>query len=114
MESESKVFISKDANVKVIFDYDNLNICIENSWQIVRPIAIEELVERIMESDLFAKMWRLGYTRTKESLIREWKAHNILYRWGYEKERTGSVDFSQYESRPRRIGYFILSILYRD
>ena len=65
-----------------------------------------------MEYEYFERIAAAGYTRTKESLIREWKAHNVLYRWGYEKERTGSVDFSQYESRGRRVAYFFLSWLF--
>ena len=112
MEKDTGVIISKTANLKITFDYDNLNIHIEDSWQVVNSMELEEIVDRIVESDYFRKMAVAGYTRTKESLIREWKAHNVLYRWGYEKERTGSTDLDQHESCGRRLCYFFLSWLY--
>ena len=96
-------------NLKVSFDYENLNIHIQDSYLIKDSKTIENAIENILASVYFEKLAAAGFTRTKESLMREWRAHNVLYRLGYEKERTGSVDFSQYESRGRRIAYFFLS-----
>lgn len=48
---------------------------------------------------------------SEKAQIREWRAHNLLYGLGIEKERTGSVDLD-YEKPSRRICYFILSCLY--
>ena len=99
-------------NLAVQIDYDNLNIQIKDSYRINNALDLEMAVEDIMGSVYFEKLAAAGYTRTSKSLIREWRAHNVLYRWGYEKERTGTVDFSQHESRFRRFCYFFLSWLY--
>jgi hypothetical protein len=99
-------------NLKVSFDYESLNIHIQDSHLIQDSKTIENAIENILASVYFEKLAAAGYTRTKGSLIREWKAHNVLYRWGYEKERTGSVDLDQSESRGRRIAYFLLSLLF--
>lgn len=99
-------------NLKVSFDYENLNIHIQDSYLIKDSKTVENAIENILASVYFEKLAAAGYTRTKESLIREWRAHNVLYRWGYEKERTGSVDLDQHESRFRRFCYFFLSWLY--
>lgn len=44
--------------------------------------------------------------------MNEWRAHNLLYSMGIEKERTRSVDLSINESWYKKIGYFILSLFY--
>ena len=99
-------------SLKVSFDYENLNIHIQDSYLIEDAKTIENAIENILASVYFEKLAAVGYSRTKASLIREWKAHNVLYRWGYEKERTGSVDLDQNESRRRRFAYFFLSWLF--
>lgn len=99
-------------NLTVQIDYDNLNIQIKDSYRINSAIDLEIAVNDIMGSVYFKKLAAAGYTRTKKSLIREWRAHNVLYRWGIAKERTGSVDMSQHESALRRFCYFFLSWFY--
>ena len=96
-------------NLKVSFDYENLNIHIQDSHLIKDSKIVENAIENILASVYFEKLAGAGFTRTSKSLIREWKAHTVLHRWGYEKDRTGSVDLNQNESRGRRILYFILS-----
>lgn len=96
-------------NFKVTFDYKNLNIHIQDSWQVKDAGVLEGAINAITVSIYFDKLAAAGFTRSKKSLLREWRAHNVLYRWGYKKERTGSVDFNQNESLGRRIGYFFLS-----
>jgi hypothetical protein len=104
---------NSELDSQTIVDIEKLNITITNSYHF-NSKQMNDILDYIMNKDYFRMLAAAGFTRSKESLLREWKAHNILYRWGYEKERTGSVDFSQYESRIRRIGYLILSILYKD
>ena len=99
-------------NLKVSFDYENLNIHIQDSYLIKDSKIVENAIENILASVYFEKLAAAGYTRTSKSLIREWKAHNVLYRWGIAKERTGSVDMSQHESVFRRFCYFFLSWLF--
>ena len=58
----------------------------------------------------FDELYGAGFDRTWKSAFREWKAHNFLYKIGYKRERTGSVDIDQKESMWRRFLYAILSI----
>lgn len=48
--------------------------------------------------------------RKWDNLLSEWKAHNRLYKWGYKREQTGSVDLDVYEPWWRRFLYTILGI----
>lgn len=45
------------------------------------------------------------------TMIREWRAHNLLYALGIARARTKDVDLN-FESWWRRIGYFVLSLMY--
>ena len=112
MEKEEFIYTSITTNLKITVDYKNLNIHIQDSWKIDNAKELNSVIDDLMKGERFTKLAAAGYTRTKASLIREWKAHNVLYRWGYEKERTGSVDLDQNESRKRRIAYFFLSWLF--
>ena len=49
--------------------------------------------------------------RKDPGLLREWKAHNILYKIGYERARTKDVDFENDQDLLHTIGYAILSLL---
>lgn len=49
--------------------------------------------------------------RSVMSYYREWKAHNILYKLGVQKERTGIVDLNIDEHWLLRLGYFFISFL---
>lgn len=50
--------------------------------------------------------------RKKGSLIREWRAHNVLYKWGLFKSHTKDVDLND-ELWYRRFIFNLLSILWR-
>ena len=52
------------------------------------------------------------YSRSADSWIREWKAHNLLFKLGIEPARTRDVDLNEDETIIRRVGYFLLSLLY--
>ena len=112
MAKETYTLASGNTILKVTFDYDNLNIHIQDSYQIEDKKELEKAVDHIVESACFETLTGIGYTRTRNSLIREWKAHNVLYRKGHEQKRTGSVDLDQHESCIRRIAYFFLSLFY--
>lgn len=49
--------------------------------------------------------------RTTESLVREWRAHNRLYRLGIFKNRTKDVDLEWPQTWWMKVGYFILGAL---
>ena len=52
------------------------------------------------------------YSRSADSWIREWKAHNLLFKLGIEPARTRDVDLNEDETTIRKVGYFLLSLLY--
>lgn len=52
--------------------------------------------------------------RTAKSLLREWKAHNILYNMGIEIERTRTSDLDAYEKWYRRVGYFFITLFFKE
>ena len=71
---------------------------------------MREILQLIHESVGYNYLKTAGYTRTFESELREWKAHNFLYKIGYKRERTGSVDINQNEPLWRKIIYAVLSL----
>lgn len=95
----------------VTFNVEILNIHIKDSYQVKTKSEINEMLDKIITNEYFSLLFNNGFTRAKASMMREWKAHNVLYRSGIFKERTGSVDLNQDESLVRRIGYFFLSLL---
>lgn len=71
---------------------------------------INAALDVIHASDGYKVLQAAGYTRTRESQFREWKAHNLLYRLGIMRERTGCVHIDQNEPKWRRAVYAFLSI----
>jgi hypothetical protein len=98
--------------LQVTMNIEALNIHIKNSYQVNNSKEMKQIIDMIMNKSCYKQLAAAGYTRTKESLLREWKAHSVLYRLGYKKEQTGSADLNQNESRGRRIAYFFLSWFY--
>lgn len=95
--------------LQVTMNIEDLNIHIKNSYQVNNSKEMKQIIDMIMNKSCYKYLAAAGYARTKESLLREWKAHNVLYHLGCKKEQTGSVDLNQNESRGRRIVYFFLS-----
>ena len=50
--------------------------------------------------------------RSEGSYLREWIAHNALFSLGIETTRTQDTDLDVDEPLIRRIGYFIVSLLF--
>lgn len=99
------------AKKRISFSYgDNPCIHIKNSYLVTKNDDIEAVLEYIRGMDEYKKLKEAGYTRTPKSEFNEWKGHNILYKLGYQKYRTGSVDIDQNEPKWRRLVYAILSI----
>ena len=55
-------------------------------------------------------MVNAGFTRTLKSQYEEWKAHNVLYKWGLFKSQMANVDINQGETPLRLFLYKILSL----
>ena len=87
--------------------YSNSNIHIFDSYKIKRKQDMEKILS-IIQCASFNR--GIFYSRSQNSWIREWKAHNILYKLGIKKASTQHIDLSENESVLRRFGYFILSL----
>lgn len=89
--------------IKISIVFSDKNIQIKNSYQIKTTAMKKKILRKLMNSCNYI----VGhYKRSFNSYLFEWKAHNYLYNKGYKRERTGSVDFSENESKLRRICYF--------
>lgn len=110
------VVYKDDVWCEVVFspiDSKNLNICVKNSYKIKYSDDIENLLKIICNNPTFSEFKIAGYKRTLSSMRREWEAHNLLYRLGIFKTRTGSTDLDNKESFIRKTGYAVLSFIYR-
>lgn len=106
-----KEFLRKKLGIEVSFTTgDNPCIHIHNSYRVTDRKFIRYALECIHYMPEYKALQGTGYTRTLKSEYREWRAHNLLFRLGIFKERTGTADIAQNESILRRIGYAILSI----
>ena len=67
------------------------NLRIYDSYKIITPNIQEEIIENLLYyEELYPSKW----DRSKNSLIREWEAHNIMYWLGVKQDRTTDVDFN--------------------
>lgn len=69
---------------------------------------METYIDSLRERYPNTNTWK----RTNKSLIREWRAHNLLYDFNYERARTKDVDLDYPERWKTQVAYFILSLLY--
>jgi hypothetical protein len=103
--------MDNDVKNRISFSYEN-NPCIhiKDSYLITRNEDIKAVLEYIRSLDEYKKLREVGYTRTPTSEFQEWKGHNVLYKLGYQRSRTCSVDIDQNEPKWRRFVYAILSM----
>ena len=71
-------------------DSNNPNITIYDSYLVKNDNEKIRILREIMSDPLYHKVKR---NRTLNSYLKEWKAHNVLYRWGLFRNRTKDVDF---------------------
>lgn len=107
-----KLLLNYDKDLKITFDLTTLNIHIENSFKKSKK-EIRSIICDISNLAPFHALQVAGFDRSNRSMIREWCAHNFLYKHNYKRERTKDVDLNQNESLSRRLGYFFLSLFYK-
>lgn len=98
-----------DKDIITIY-FDSKNIKITESYKITDPACMLDALNLIREE---AQRFNIQYKRTNMSWIREWKAHNMLYKAGIKKERTSCTDLNEDESLFRRLGYWFFSLFYK-
>ena len=81
------------------------NCTIFDSWKYTDRKLIIEFCNIHLTTAPFDK-------RSVNSYVREWRAHNLLYKWKIKVSSTKDSDLNVNEPRWRRVGYFVLSILY--
>ena len=98
-------------NIDLLTVYFNeKNIHIRYSYTVTDPKCMLEAMSLIREE---AKRFNIEYKRTDTSWLREWKAHNMLYKMKVFINRTAHTDLNEKESWFRRLGYWFLSLFYR-
>lgn len=88
-----------------IIDREKGNCHIKNSYLITDIGSMRVFVKENLTDAPFN-------CRSFNSYIREWRAHNLLYKLHFKVERTKDVDLDINEPLWRRACYFILSLLY--
>ena len=100
-----------DGNTTISFSVSGNNCCIMNSWR----YAGDDSLKRRFVLHLRDRYPDFAHgMRSVDSYVREWKAHNVLYRWGIFPDSTGDTDLSIRESALRRLGYLVISTLFRE
>lgn len=66
------------------------NIHIKDSYDIKKRSEMKEILYAIQYKRPDCNVFKRSYN----SMISEWRTHNRLYRLGYKKNRTGSVDLN--------------------
>ena len=82
------------------------NIHIQDSYQVKRKSEMKEILYAIQHNHPECNSFKRGYN----SLIAEWRVHNRLYKLGYKKDRTGSVDLNYPLKWYVELAYKILGI----
>ena len=87
------------------------NIHIENSYNVELPIVMDEILTLLRKEidDASITMDTPLNHRSNNSMIREWIAHNNLYKIGYKPERIGSIDLNFPQAWYIKLGYWLLS-----
>ena len=109
---EKKIYYTfEEKDYEITFNYDILSIHIENSHEIYTREGVVDALNYIHETPEYKELVAAGYTRTYKSQVDEWRAHNVMWSWGYKRNRTGSVDLDQNETPLRKFLYKIISYL---
>lgn len=89
---------------KINIKYDENNVCILNSYQVKNKEYMELILNKFVE--------KTGYKskRSIKSWLKEWKAHNRLYRLGLFRTHTRDCDLEENEKLHRLFIYQVLGI----
>lgn len=89
-----------------VYDISSNNIHIQDSYKITSKSEMSEVLYAIQHKHPECNSFKRDY----KSLIAEWRAHNRLYKLGYKKQRTGSVDLNYPLKWYVELAYRILGI----
>ena len=103
---------SNEYPIWFIFNLDNVSLTVEKSCYVTKGSEIERLIDLIMQRNEYKELAAAGYNRSRESLIREWKGHNLLLNLNIAPSHTESTDFENNQNFFLKAGYWILSLFY--
>lgn len=89
-----------------VYEVSLNNVHIQDSYKITSKSEMAEILYAIQHKHPECNTFKRNY----KSLIAEWRAHNRLYKWGYETRRTGSVDLNYPLKWYVELAYRILGI----
>ena len=108
----AKIVAQIDLNGKLIdVEYSPECITVYNSYKITKRKDMLYVLNYIQKNSPFHI--DLFDLRKKSVLVKEWKAHNLLYEAKIAIDRTKDVDLDIWETTLRKIVYFALAIIYR-
>ncbi len=84
---------------------------LDNRIKVIESYKITD--RKVMKEILYAFQYKhpeLKFNRGLNDLIREWVAHNRLYKWGIQPEKTKHVDLEFEETKKNLWIYRILGI----
>lgn len=94
---------------KLSVTFDKNNIHIQDSYKVTTTESMKFILQLVKYT---TSNRDIVYKRIMKSWLREWKAHNILYKFNIQRSRSQHTDLSENESMMRRFAYFILSLFY--
>ena len=104
------VYIAKDGT-QITYILSGNNCSVRNSYLYINNDDLKrEFIQYIMDNNANF----LTCKRSVGSFVREWKAHNILYSWGWFKKSTEHADLNTDETCFRRIGYFFITLFFKE
>ena len=80
------------------------NLRVYNSYKIITPNIREEIIENLL---YYEELYPTEWDRSKNSLIREWEAHNIMYWLGIKHGSTTDVDFNNKDENKYRVKEYL-------
>ena len=89
-----------------VYEVSLNNVHVQDSYKITSKSEMIEILYAIQYKHPECNTFKRSY----KSLIAEWRAHNRLYKWGYKKQRTGSVDLNYPLKWYVELAYRILGI----
>ena len=95
---ELKKFIEEEneKNAVVIVDKrtsSDPNMQILDSYKITKNDQQKEIAQLMLDYNTLNPV-SPAWSRTLDSLVEEWRLHNLAYNLGYKRERTGDCDFN--------------------
>lgn len=95
-EDQLDIMEEREKNVVVIVDKrtsSDPNMQIQDSYRITKTKLQKEIAQLMLDYNTSNPV-NPTWSRTLDSLVKEWKLHNFAYNLGYKRERTGDCDFN--------------------